>query len=29
MVNKIREWYTDGKLSQSDIHQLISELNKL
>ena len=29
MVNKIKEWYTDGKLSQSDIHQLISELNKL
>tara|TARA_R110002153_G_scaffold179245_1_gene332636 strand:+ start:420 stop:623 length:204 start_codon:yes stop_codon:yes gene_type:complete len=29
MVNKIREWHADGKISQADLQQLISELNKI
>tara|TARA_B100000497_G_C7461946_1_gene285414 strand:- start:77 stop:280 length:204 start_codon:yes stop_codon:yes gene_type:complete len=29
MVESIKEWHADGKLSKSDIQQLISELNKI
>jgi len=29
MVENIKEWHADGKLSNADIQQLISELNKI
>ena len=29
MINKIKEWYIGGRLSTSDIQQLVSELNKI
>jgi len=29
MITKINEWYSDGRLSITDIQHIISELNKI